>query len=97
MSNTPRFDDPLEIRLTKNLVHILAGYSAELAIAALLKVLQSLLVGVSADRATAVKHVIAISKHLKKELNSTNVDDFNYLAKDESNQPIITEDNGVRH
>lgn len=94
---TPRFQDDMELRLTKNVVHVLSGYTAELAIAVLIKTLQSLLIGVSKDKASAVKHVIAISKHLKKELNSTKADDYGYLTVDESNAPIITDKNGVRH
>lgn len=89
MFDSPKFEDDPETRLLKNVTHVLAGNTAETAIAVLIKVLVSLLVGVSADKGKAVKYVGDISRHLKKELNKKNENEFAYLEKDENNQPII--------
>ncbi len=93
----PSFDDDVELRLTKNVVHVLSGYTAEIAVTVLLKVLQSLLIGLSPDCGTATKHVATISKHLKKELRKQNPEDFGYLTKDAEDRPIITDEHGIRH
>lgn|SRR5690554_2649247 len=90
----PSKDDDAELVMVKNIVHVLAGNDANLAISALVKVLESLLVGTAPTKGIAVKYVATLSKHLKKELVGKTDKDFGYLYEgvDKQNEPIIIRD-----
>lgn len=92
--NLPSKDDDMETIMVKNIVHILANNDANLAISALVKVLESLLVGTAPNKGIAIKYVATLSKHLKKELNSKEEKVFGYLYEDaeKQNDPIIVRD-----
>lgn len=87
----PNANDDAELLMVKNIVHVLADNDANLAISALTKVLESLIVGSAPNKGIAIKYVILLSKHLKKELNSKKDDVFGYLYEDieKQNDPII--------
>lgn len=83
-------DDEYEFRLIKNILHVMEGYSVETSMSALVRVLESLLVGTFPDKEMTLAQVSKIATHLKGEIRKKQPYQFGYIHDDQpSNEPII--------
>lgn len=83
-------DEDLETVLVKNIVHTFQGVKAEIAISALVRVLETLLVGVAPSKGGAMKFVGTVGKHLRKGVNNKKPEEFGFLKSGpDDNDPII--------
>lgn len=92
MQGPVNYDENVEARLTKNIMHCLVNSPAEIAVAALVKVLQSLIIGISHDKGEAMKHIAKVGVHLRKEVNRQPASMFGSFYQANSNEPIIAEE-----
>lgn len=91
MHNIPRQDDDLEATVTKNIVHVLANVPADIAMSSIIKVLEATMVGSAKDKALAIRWVVRTSNHLKRQIRAKKDEEFGFLVKSASDEPIIPE------
>lgn len=73
--------DKTESQLAQDLVITLKDQKADICLSAVVKVLESLIIGISDDKTSAINMVKNVSEHLIDQLNKKKDDEFGYLEK----------------
>lgn len=83
-------DDLEEVRLVKNVLTVLGGTNADVALNVLVKVLQPILIGCSNNAEHAKNFSTGIKSHLDEAFDKAAADDFGFLHRvDPEAEPII--------